>query len=274
MRAKIGITGAKSGRYETLLFSCLLQIILLILVFPGNAQTLSNQVINAAGTHQQHASLQLTDNVGEPFTESLGAVAQMMITQGFLQPQISNGITIFKNDPTCSSRNDGYISVSFSSLNRQHEEQYLWSPSNLCPNNDCGSKVENLAPGTYSLSVVTTYTTGEGLVKRDTLRAAPVEILPSAEQCRLTVYTGVTLNNDGINDKWMIEYIEEYPGNKVSLYNRWGILLFETTGYNNESNYWPRPEATGDLVSGTYFYIIDLADGSRPLKGWVELLKN
>lgn len=92
--------------------------------------------------------------------------------------------------------------------------------------------------------------------------------------CEITVFSGVTANNDGLNDVLTIQNIESYPQNKVSVFNRWGKEIFSISGYNNKDKSWPMPEEVSKLLPSTYFYIIDLGDGSRPLKGWVELIKN
>ncbi|PBJ09049.1 gliding motility-associated C-terminal domain-containing protein [Flavobacterium sp. ACN6] len=74
-------------------------------------------------------------------------------------------------------------------------------------------------------------------------------------------------NGDGINDIFKIDNIDDlicYPENKVEIYNRWGILVFETTNYNNTTNMFDgtsRGRTTVNqsdgLPTGTYFYIIN-----------------
>jgi hypothetical protein len=42
-------------------------------------------------------------------------------------------------------------------------------------------------------------------------------------------------NGDGVNEMFTIDNIDDticYPENTVEIYNRWGVLVFETTGYN------------------------------------------
>jgi gliding motility-associated-like protein len=88
------------------------------------------------------------------------------------------------------------------------------------------------------------------------------------------IFNAVTPNADGKNDKWQIDGILEFPNNTVLLFNRWGQKVFEQKGYDNESKSWPNGNQLNSLVSSTYFYIIDLGNGSKPIKGWVELIKN
>lgn len=91
------------------------------------------------------------------------------------------------------------------------------------------------------------------------------------EGCALKTYSGFSPNDDGINDNLIIGNIENYSGNNVSIYNRWENKVFETTNYNNYNNYWNGKLNGTTLPSGTYFYLINLNDGSVPIKGWVEL---
>ncbi len=246
--------------------------ILLMASFSGKAQTVSPQVMNAAGEHRQAPSISISDNIGEVFTETQAGPA-IVITQGFLQPEISDGVSIAYSGLSCVDRDDGMISISFSSLNQQHSEQYLWS-AGACPSGNCDNRVDNLKAGDYYVTIISTYTTIAGKVGSDTIRRGPIQILNSTEACRLVVYSGVTPNRDGQNDTWFIENITEFPANRVSIYNRWGVLLYDEQGYDNVTKFWPKEEMLNKLVSSTYFYIIELGDGSKPLKGWVELIKN
>jgi len=242
--------------------------------FASAAQTITPHVINSAGTHRPVGSggLWLSDNVGEPFTETIGPAANLMISQGFLQPPVNDGVTILVNGVSCAKREDGFISVAYSSVHDGHRETYIWS-AGACPSNNCGSKVENLKPGNYFVTIISSYNQG-AQQKSDTIRRGPLEVKPSDEECKLIVYSGVTPNNDGQNDRWIIENISEFPNNHVTIYNRWGTQLYDVKGYDNVSKFWPDEEMLNKLVSSTYFYVIELGDGSKPLKGWVELIKN
>ncbi|CAM1369582.1 protein of unknown function [Tenacibaculum soleae] len=71
---------------------------------------------------------------------------------------------------------------------------------------------------------------------------------------------GFSPDGDGINEYWEIKEIEQYPKNVVSIYNRWGDMVFEIIGYDNNLRVF-RGEANkkkvlgaGALPSGTYFF--------------------
>lgn len=73
----------------------------------------------------------------------------------------------------------------------------------------------------------------------------------------IVIYNTITPNGDGENDMWYIGNILKYPNNTIELYNRYGKLVFKTTGYNNTFE----GKVTGqELPAGTYFYNIDLGE--------------
>ncbi|MAE86127.1 MAG: hypothetical protein CMB80_25545, partial [Flammeovirgaceae bacterium] len=87
-----------------------------------------------------------------------------------------------------------------------------------------------------------------------------------------------TPNNDGINDALIVEGIENFPNNKIEIFNRWGNLVWESKGYDNSSNLFVGNANSGGAVrnnsalpDGTYFFIIDLGDGSPMQKGFIVI---
>ncbi|WP_299604112.1 BspA family leucine-rich repeat surface protein [uncultured Aquimarina sp.] len=90
---------------------------------------------------------------------------------------------------------------------------------------------------------------------------------------------GFSPDGDGINEFWEIDGIENYPENVVSIYNRWGDMVFEISGYNNTSRVF-RGTANrltnlggGELPEGTYFFNIRIANPNslKKLKGFLVL---
>lgn len=79
----------------------------------------------------------------------------------------------------------------------------------------------------------------------------------------ITVYNGISPNGDGTNDAWVIEYIDLLPGtqnNQVTLYNRWGDIVWEASNYNNTSVVFTGLNKNGgELYTGTYFYKIEFS---------------
>jgi gliding motility-associated-like protein len=63
-----------------------------------------------------------------------------------------------------------------------------------------------------------------------------------------------TPNNDGINDNWHIPDLIQYGIAHVKVYNRYGVLVFESKSYDNE---WDGSWHNLALPAASYYYIID-----------------
>uniref|UniRef100_UPI0030FA9BAB T9SS type B sorting domain-containing protein n=1 Tax=uncultured Wocania sp. TaxID=2834404 RepID=UPI0030FA9BAB len=93
----------------------------------------------------------------------------------------------------------------------------------------------------------------------------------------LLIFNEFSPNNDGVNDTLIINCIENYPNNKLEVYNRWGNLVYEQRNYNNDnawdgiSNGRSTINADKKLPEGTYYYVLDFGDGSKPKVGWLYI---
>ncbi|MGN7515645.1 MAG: gliding motility-associated C-terminal domain-containing protein [Allomuricauda sp.] len=91
----------------------------------------------------------------------------------------------------------------------------------------------------------------------------------------LVVYNEFSPNGDGVNDYFKIDCISRYPGNTLQVYNRWGNIVFQTKSYKNDWDGTPNGRAMvqpeDQLPVGTYYYVLDLGDGSEPRTDWLYL---
>jgi gliding motility-associated-like protein len=92
----------------------------------------------------------------------------------------------------------------------------------------------------------------------------------------LTVYNEFTPNSDGANDLFRIDCIESYPGNELKVYNRYGALVYSKKKYENDWDGTANVSGVinrGDMLpTGTYFYVIDIGDGTVK-KGWLSIMR-
>ncbi|WP_372641642.1 Calx-beta domain-containing protein, partial [Ancylomarina sp.] len=85
---------------------------------------------------------------------------------------------------------------------------------------------------------------------------------------------GFSPNGDGVNEFLVFKGIKDFPDSKLIIFNRWGSIIYEATGYQNN---WDARAKSGmavgtDIVpEGTYYYILDLGNGSKPVKGFVYI---
>ncbi|MDR3705057.1 MAG: gliding motility-associated C-terminal domain-containing protein [Paludibacteraceae bacterium] len=94
------------------------------------------------------------------------------------------------------------------------------------------------------------------------------------EDTTASIPQGFSPNGDGINDYFLIKNIEYYPHNHILIFNRWGDKVYEASPYENKwdgKNYFGLKVGGNILPEGTYFYILDLGDGSAKKKGYIFL---
>lgn len=91
----------------------------------------------------------------------------------------------------------------------------------------------------------------------------------------LVVYNEFSPNGDGVNEFFTIDCISRYPGNVLQVYNRWGNIVYEKRSYNNDWDGTPNGRAIvqkeDQLPVGTYYYVLDLGDGSEPRTDWLYI---
>ncbi|MBC2845946.1 DUF7507 domain-containing protein, partial [Winogradskyella flava] len=91
----------------------------------------------------------------------------------------------------------------------------------------------------------------------------------------LTIYNEFSPDGDGVNETFVIDCLERFPDNKLEVYNRWGNIVYSKNGYLNDWNGVSNGRAvinqSDELPVGTYYYVLDLGDGSEPRVGWLYI---
>ncbi len=130
---------------------------------------------------------------------------------------------------------------------------YLWSNSTETED------LSNISQGMYYVTI----TDDNGCTVSDSVNV-------ESEGKHIEIYNAFTPNGDGKNDVWNIKYIQAFPNCSVLIYDQWGVKVFESTGYDKP---WDGTKNDKQLPSATYYYVIDLKDGSKPFTGSVTLMK-
>jgi len=90
----------------------------------------------------------------------------------------------------------------------------------------------------------------------------------------LEIFNGVSPSSDDVNNNvFTIRNIEKYPNNTLEIYNRWGVLVYETSGYGQGNKFF-KGESEGrvtisraeQLPAGTYFYVLKYVKADGPAK--------
>lgn len=94
-------------------------------------------------------------------------------------------------------------------------------------------------------------------------------ITPSPSE--IVVPNAFTPNGDGINDFWDIKTLVDFPQCLVSVYTRYGSLVFQSRGYPKP---WDGTSNGSPVPTGTYYYIINPNQpGFGLLSGFVAVLR-
>ena len=93
-------------------------------------------------------------------------------------------------------------------------------------------------------------------------------------ECQISIPNVITINDDGINEFFIINNLEYYKNSELVILNRWGNSVFENTKYNND---WKGVDQKGDkLIEGVYFYKISLTSFSNDINeytGFMHIIK-
>lgn len=123
---------------------------------------------------------------------------------------------------------------------------YLWTPATNLSDPTIRNPIVN-PPETTQYSV--TITSNIGVC--DTVLVTTVFVV-----LNIPIPNVFTPNSDGVNDTWDIPLLQTFPNAVLTVYNRWGNIVYDGTGY---SEAWDGTNLSGDLmIDGTYFYIIKL----------------
>ncbi|WP_379952735.1 gliding motility-associated C-terminal domain-containing protein [Dokdonia sp. R78006] len=91
----------------------------------------------------------------------------------------------------------------------------------------------------------------------------------------LEIFNEISPNGDGVNETFVIQGLQNYPNNVLRIYNRWGNIVFEEANYKNNFDGTSNGRATVErgekLPVGTYYYLLDLNDGSSGRAGWLYI---
>ncbi|WP_350284985.1 Calx-beta domain-containing protein [uncultured Croceitalea sp.] len=77
-------------------------------------------------------------------------------------------------------------------------------------------------------------------------------------------------NGDGVNDMLILVGHQSFPNSSLQVFDRYGNSVYEKTNYDST---WDGTGENGDLPKGTYFYILDLGDGTEVTKGWIQIIR-
>jgi len=146
-------------------------------------------------------------------------------------------------------------------LNGIGDGQFSWSPLNyLASPNAPISVARVMDKTTYTATVTNQF----GCVNTSSVT---VDVF---DEINVTPAVLFTPNGDGINDKFVIQNIDNYPQNKLQICDRTGKIVYEKTNYQND---WDGTLAGGiKITKETYYYTLSV-NGNIIRRGAITLLR-
>jgi gliding motility-associated-like protein len=83
--------------------------------------------------------------------------------------------------------------------------------------------------------------------------------------CDVEVVNVFSPNGDEQNDELVFQYLTSFPGNQLTVFDRWGSLVYQKSNYGNN---W---RAEG-VAEGTYYYVLTIP-GKEDLTGTITLVR-
>ena len=97
----------------------------------------------------------------------------------------------------------------------------------------------------------------------------------ASDQVNIKVLTNIRIpnafspNGDGINDLWNVAGLDSFPNADVLIFNRNGAIIYQSKGYQEP---WDGTYRGTSIPKGTYYYSIDLNNGTKLYSGSVFLI--
>lgn len=192
-------------------------------------------------------------NVTLVVTSSAGCVADPATNsvKVYLQPVVDAGpsFTVAQGTPL----------VLEATANDADNLSFVWTPA------DGLSADDILRPSLFATEDVVYTLTAKGEGGCTASDETTVKVLKPVK-----VPNAFSPNGDHINDTWVITNLSDYAGCTIEVFNRYGQLVYQSTGYGTA---WDGTYNGQPLPLATYYYVIRLKNGFAPITGYVAILK-
>jgi hypothetical protein len=151
--------------------------------------------------------------------------------------------------------------VTINAIASNDAVNFAWSPSfNLSSANVLKPSILSSADTTYKILVTTAN------------NCSAVDFMKVTVLTDFVIPNVFSPNGDGQNDTWVMKGIENYPGLRVDIFDRYGRKVLSSLGYKKPWN--GNLDNYGKSVPiGVYYYIIDIKNGNPPITGSLTLLR-
>ena len=157
------------------------------------------------------------------------------------------------SNPSCIRNSDGYVELNVSGGTAPYLfgwlDYYIDIPL-----------ISGLIEGAYDISIVD--------ANNCEYEINAITLTDIDEDC-IRIPNAFTPNGDGPNDEWLIHNIELFPRATITVYNRWGQLLFTGRG---DGDPWDGTYNGRFVPAGSYLYVIQLYNRNADYTGVVTVV--
>lgn len=144
--------------------------------------------------------------------------------------------------------------------------RYLQGPiGSLSDVNSDTLTLENLQPGIYLFEFVVT--DNDGAIASDDIQIT----IHNPQTIELSISKYFSPDGNGINDEWVIDNLNDIPECQVTIYSRFGQLVYESANYQNN---WDGTLNGNPLPEADYYYILKSPGLSSPVTGGVRIIRD
>jgi len=191
-------------------------------------------------------------------------VSYVVTNTNACQKSVNTTVTVATSPTVTASANPTTVSKGLNTqLNAASTgsiASYSWTPSVNVANPASAATTARVTDNTtYKITV----TNSSGCSASDSVKVTAIEDL------YIEATNVFTPNGDGINDKFVIKNLDQYPNNKLQVFDRTGKVLYQQDNYaNNWDGY-----VNGKLLTkDTYLYILSIK-GQIVKRGTITLVR-
>ena len=249
-------------------------------ITPGDEVICSGEIVKYQASNTQPGStFQWTHNgtpvkgaTGMSYTTIAGGTYSVSEYNGVCgTPSPESQLTVIPT-PVAGAGSDVYVQqgqfVQLQATGGTTGTIYSWTPPTGLNNAGISNPSFKADQSITYIVKVTNTDTATGKMCSDTASVTIVVVQP------IVIPNVITINGDGSNDTWKIEHIEGYPNATFEIFNRWGNLVWKSTGYPKQ---WDGTNFRNgeELPDGTYFYIINLHSTiyTDSYTGWIQVVR-
>ncbi|TAF77933.1 MAG: gliding motility-associated C-terminal domain-containing protein [Bacteroidetes bacterium] len=86
------------------------------------------------------------------------------------------------------------------------------------------------------------------------------------------IYTAFTPNtSDNLNSTWIIDRLNLYPNNKVTIQDKWGNIVYQQSNYHLTP--WDGTYNGKNAPEGMYYFVLELNQQNKPITGTINIIR-